>query len=96
MGEYKHMSIVYRRNDEKDFLLKTERSITFFDVICAIEEWNMIVDIRHPNQSLYPWQKKMILLVHGYPHEIPYIQKWNEIFLKTIIPSRKYKKLLWL
>ena len=36
--------------------------------------------------------KPAIVLIDGYAYLVPYIQESEEIFLKTIIPSRKATK----
>jgi len=48
------------------------------------------VDIfEHPNQERYPGQKISVVLVEGYAYLVPFVENDEEIFLKTIIPSRK-------
>lgn len=48
------------------------------------------VDIfEHPNQERYPGQKISVVLIEDYGYLIPFIESEEEIFLKTIIPSRK-------
>ncbi|MCU0736049.1 MAG: hypothetical protein MUF20_11110 [Methylotetracoccus sp.] len=51
------------------------------------------VDIfEHPNQERYPGQKISVVLVEGYAYLVPFVESEEEIFLKTIIPSRKATK----
>jgi hypothetical protein len=45
--------------------------------------------IEHPNQDEYPGQKIAIMKIDDYAYLVPYVQSGEEIFLKTIIPSRK-------
>jgi hypothetical protein len=51
---------------------------------------------RSSDQVKYPNQKIYFVIVNEYIYLVPYIQSESEIFLKTIIPSRKtmseYKK----
>lgn len=42
----------------------------------------------HPNQERYPNQKILVVLIEGYAY-LPFVESAEEIFLKTIIPSRK-------
>lgn len=46
----------------------------------------------HPNQERYPGQKVSVVLIEGYAYLIPFVESEDEIFLKTIIPSRKASK----
>ena len=72
---------------EKNILLKKERDIGFEDVILAIFEDRLLDIIEHPNQ-----QKIFVVEIYHYIYLVPFIKKENEIFLKTIIPSRKATK----
>ena len=45
--------------------------------------------IKHPNNEKYPNQQIIIVNISEYAYLVPFIQEENEIFLKTIIPSRK-------
>ena len=51
------------------------------------------VDIfEHPNQECYPGQKISVVIIEDYAYLIPFVENEEEIFLKTIIPSRKATK----
>ncbi|MFT5974986.1 MAG: hypothetical protein ACI9YO_001158 [Gammaproteobacteria bacterium] len=41
---------------------------------------------------LYPGQKIPVVLVEGYAYLVPFVENKDQIFLKTIIPSRKATK----
>ena len=43
----------------------------------------------HPNPVDYPGQVIAIVKIDDYAYLVPYVQESQEIFLKTIIPSRK-------
>jgi hypothetical protein len=43
----------------------------------------------HPNQDKYPGQLISVVEVDDYVYLVPFIENDTEIFLKTIIPSRK-------
>ncbi|MEA1911142.1 MAG: toxin, partial [Spirochaetota bacterium] len=45
-----------------------------------------------PNKNKYPNQQIFIIKIDSYIYYVPYIESDNEIFLKTIIPSRKLTK----
>ena len=49
-------------------------------------------DYVHPNQSQYPNQRLLVVQIQDYAYIVPYIQTGSELFLKTIIPSRKATK----
>ena len=51
------------------------------------------VDIfEHPNQERYTGQKIAVVVIKEYADLVPFIEYEEEIFLKTIIPSRKATK----
>jgi hypothetical protein len=80
-------------NKEKNKILQTERDICFEDIILCLSNENSILDvIDHPNQEKYPGQKIYIVEYMRYVYLVPYTEKAGEIFLKTIIPSRKATK----
>ncbi|MDP1993518.1 MAG: hypothetical protein Q8K00_21080 [Syntrophales bacterium] len=43
----------------------------------------------HPNQQAYPGQRIMVIGIANYAYLVPYVENEEELFLKTIIPSRK-------
>jgi uncharacterized DUF497 family protein len=79
-------------NPEKNELLNRERGISFEDVVFHIEAGDEIGLFEHPNQKRYPGQKISVVLIEGYAWLVPYVESEREIFLKTIIPSRKATK----
>lgn len=83
----------YNWNEEKNQLLKDERGVCFEDVITEISEDRVLNIIAHPNRQKYPDQKIYIVEILGYVSMVPFVQNDDEIFLKTIIPSRKMHKI---
>jgi len=79
-------------NPEKNGWLKRERGIAFEDVVFHIEAGDEVAVFDHPNQRRYPGQKISVVLIEGYVWLVPYVESENEIFLKTIIPSRRATK----
>ena len=69
--------------------LKASRDICFEDVVFYIERGDILDDYLHPNQQAYPGQRIMVIGVTNYAYLVPYIENEEELFLKTIIPSRK-------
>ena len=82
----------FQWNQKKNEQLQTERKISFEVVISSIEEGNLVDTVQHPNQEKYPNQKIFIVEIDCYIYLIPFVENDTEIFLKTIIPSRKMKK----
>ena len=79
-------------NRDKNQSLKEERGITFDDVIQSIEQGNLIDVIKHYNSKKYPNQRIFIVEIDSYVYLVPFVENESEIFLKTIIPSRKMTK----
>ena len=76
-------------NPEKNEELIEERGISFERVIQHIENEQVLDVIKHPNTSKYPNQRMFILEIDNYAYLVPFVENNFEIFLKTIIPSRK-------
>jgi len=56
-------------------------------------EKDMVLDvITHPNPSKYPNQKMFVVNIDNYAYLVPFVEDDVEIFLKTIMPSRKATK----
>jgi hypothetical protein len=80
-------------NTEKSVELKASRGVCFEDVVFFIEMGEILGDYLHPNQKAYPGQRIMVISVANYAYLVPYVENEEELFLKTIIPSRKATKL---
>jgi uncharacterized DUF497 family protein len=80
---------VFRWDNEKNELLKDSRGVCFEQVVVLMAREDVLETIEHPNQDKYPGQKIAILRIEDYVYLVPYVQKSDEIFLITIIPSRK-------
>jgi hypothetical protein len=84
---------VIRWSLAKNEKLKSERGISFEAVLAAINRKDLLDDYIHPNQSKYPNQRLLVVRINDYAYIIPYVETELELFLKTIIPSRKATKL---
>ena len=82
----------YSWNNDKNEKLKEERNISFEDVIYYIENEKLHAILKHKNQKRYPGQKIYVVEINNYVYLVPFVETENEIFLKTIIPSRKATK----
>lgn len=80
---------VFRWDNEKNELLKNSRGVCFEQVVILMEREEILETIEHPNQDRYPGQKIATVRIEDYVYLVPYVQESDEIFLKTIIPSRK-------
>jgi hypothetical protein len=87
---------IFRWDNDKNELLKNSRGVCFEQVVILMEREDILETIEHPNQNKYPGQKIATVMIDDYAYLVPYVQKSDEIFLKTIIPSRratnKYKR----
>jgi hypothetical protein len=57
-----------------------------------IEKKHILDIVEHPNQEKYKGQKILVVNVENYAYLVPFVESEQEIFLKTVIPSRKATK----
>ena len=76
-------------NAEKSLSLKTERGVSFEEVLSAISQGGLLCVMDHPNRTKYGHQKLLVVRIRDYAYLVPYVESDNEIFLKSIMPSRK-------
>ena len=79
-------------DNEKNRYLKEKRKISFEDILFYIEKGNLLDIIRNPNSKKYPNQHLLVVEMKGYVYCVPYVEYQDEIFFKTIFPSRKLTK----
>ena len=79
-------------NAEKNQQLIDQRGKSFEEVIFHIQHGDLLDDIAHPNSVDYPHQRVFVVNVMGYAWLAPYVESEKEIFLKTLIPSRKFTR----
>lgn len=84
---------IYNWNLEKNQELILGRNVSFEEAIFNIEHGGLLDDIAHPNASSYPNQQIFVICINEYVYLVPYVESEDEVFLKTIIPSRKLTKL---
>jgi len=73
----------------KNQILKHMRGISFEEIAYLIESGQILGIEENPGRSN---QKMYILEIENYAVIVPFVEKDNEIFLKTAFPSRKYTK----
>ena len=86
--------MVFDFNEEKNEILYDQRGITFHQIIGAIAENGVLLNIKHPNENKYPNQWMMVVNYNDYTYCVPYIVEGETWFLKTIYPSRNFLYLL--
>ena len=84
---------IFDWNEDKNRWLKNERGVSFEQIVFCIENGKLLDVIKHPNKKKYREQRFYVVDVNNYVYIVPYVEKENVIFLKTIFPSRKYTKI---
>ena len=79
-------------NNQKNRQLKTERGVSFEEVVFCIERGQLLDIVEHPNQERYRGQRIFAVNIREYAYLVPFVETEREIFLKTVIPSRKATK----
>jgi len=76
-------------NEEKNDLLREERGVSFEQIVAHILQGDLLQIEEHPNQERYPGQKYFIVRIDDYAYVVPFLERDNDAFLKTIYPSRR-------
>ena len=76
-------------SEEKNEKLKAGRGIGFEEIVFLVGKGDLLDIIDHPNQQQYPGQRILVVRRDDYVYLVPYVENDREVFLKTIIPSRK-------
>jgi uncharacterized DUF497 family protein len=74
---------------KKNEILKSQRNISFEQVVFHLQQGDIWRVAEHPNQETYPGQRIYFVIIEKYIYMVPHLVKDEEILLKTIIPSRK-------
>lgn len=82
----------YRWGEKKNAELQRTRRISFEEIIEAMAQRGLLDVLRHHNVQKYGRQKLFVVRCRGYVYLVPFVESPGEIFLKTIIPSRKYQR----
>ncbi len=82
----------FRWNPEKNEQLRADRSISFEEIVLAVEEGGLKDILVHPNPQRYPGQVVLVVSHRDYVFLVPSVEEDSYYFLKTIIPSRKAKR----
>jgi len=86
--------MTYNWNDDKNEELKQKRKISFEEIVICLNEKRIQAVLEHPNKKKYPNQYLYLIEYNKYIYVVPFIESKdeNEIFLKTIYPSREYTR----
>lgn len=66
--------------------------MSFEDIVFYIGQGHLLDIIENKNNEKYRGQRVFIIEIDDYAYLVPYVEDEEEIFLKTIIPSRKATK----
>jgi uncharacterized DUF497 family protein len=83
--------MIFEWNDEKNFLLKQTRNICFEDVVVSINNGKLLDFVKNPSLN-YNNQYCMIIDIGNYAYVVPFVKNGENVFLKTVYPSRKMTK----
>lgn len=83
----------YEWSEQKNRLLKELQDINFEEVLLAIDEGRLLDVVPHHNLEKYPNQKLFIVRIRGYICYVPFVEDEEKVFIKNIVPSRKYQKI---
>ena len=79
----------YDWDSKKNEFLKANRGISFEAVIVHLGRGDLWKVSDHPDQSRYPGQRILFVIVDDYVHMVPVEIRGDTLWLVTIIPSRK-------
>ena len=77
----------------KNEKLKQDRGVSFEQVVFSIESGRLLDVLEHPNPDKYEGQRLYVVEIENYAYIVPFVDRENERFLKTIFPSRRYTKI---
>lgn len=79
-------------NEQKNQILQIQRGICFEQILEKIELGEILDRKINPNSNKYPNQEIFIFEIDDYICYVPFVETDTEVFLKTIIFSRKLNK----
>src|SRR5262249_34861022 len=81
---------IFSFSPEKNLKLKSERNISFEEIIATIDNGQLIDILGHPNTKKYANQQIYVVQTIDYIYLVPVVaEKKGSLIMKTIIPSRK-------
>jgi hypothetical protein len=79
-------------SEEKSRKLKSERGLSFKEIIGYIESGYLISTTLTPDQEKFPGEKMYLVNIKEYVWLVPHERKEGKILLKTAFPSQKATK----
>lgn len=76
---------------KKNEWLKAERNVSFNEIVACIRNNQVLAIIQNPSKK-YQGQQVLVIQLNHYIYYVPFVEDTENIFLKTIIPSRKLTK----
>ncbi len=77
---------------DKNEKLKTERGVSFEEIVFHIERGDILDILEHLNPERYAGQRIFVVQREDYAYLVPFVEAGDQVVLKTIIPSRKATK----
>lgn len=81
-----------RWNSEKSTVLQADEArgrVGFEECLVALEGGKLLAVLQNPSIN-HPSQKMFVLNINGYAYCVPFVESKDEIFLKTVFPSRRF------
>lgn len=83
----------FQWDEKKNQILIKERGLSFEQVVICFFNGNFYGTYENPSFN-FPNQEVFLVLINKYPCIVPFVENHTEIFLKTIIPDRRFKKFI--
>ena len=86
--------VVFSYDVGKNLLIKERCGFDFEDTIETMKSKQLLDIIEYTNKGKYAHQYIFVIKMEGYVYSLPavYNKQKNEVFLKTVYPSRKLTK----
>ncbi len=79
-------------SSKKSEELERCRGVSFEKIAHKIARGDTLLNMPHHNVVKYPNQYVYVIEIDNYCYMLPYVKSEEDIFLKTIFPSRKMTK----
>jgi uncharacterized DUF497 family protein len=73
----------------KNAELNERHGFGFERILVALADGGLLDNRTHPNSDRYGHQRQLIIEIDSYAWVVPFVLSGNEMFLKTMFPSRK-------
>lgn len=83
---------IFNWDKDKNIKLKKLRGISFEEIVYYISSGAVLDVIENQKNDKYQNQFIFIIEINSYAYIVPFVENDEEVFLKTIYPSRKATK----